>query len=301
MLKNFEGKIAVLLPISTLTLLSVMYVGLADTNSKEVVNETFVQTQEIASPGPEIRQGLHILIRLDKDIIYIKNGTETVKTINMVSQGKPGSYYETIAGTYTSDFQEENHFSTLGQVYMPYSTHLFGNYFIHGIPYFPDGSKVSSAFSGGCIRLEDADAKYIYSTISSTTPIIITRKESEDFLPTKESAERKDYRDMTRIMMAIVSLEALPQDTEISFNKKTVSRKDLLKHLLSDKTFDVSILYSDRMSTEDFLIFMNQKAKTLGLTNTTFNSVYTATPTSSDDYYQFMYYVRTYKSFLLSY
>lgn len=306
MFKHPEGKITILLPVVSLALISIFGIYSLDTTSaEEELRTTDISLVSQASTTlitePKFRQGRHILIELDKDIILVKNDDTILKKIKIVSQGKPGSYYETIGGNYISDFKEENHFSTLGHVYMPYSVHLFGNYFIHGIPYFPDGVKVSSTFSGGCIRVDDDDAKFIYNFISSSTPIIITRKDSDDFLPTVKKENKKTYKDMTRIMLAITSLEALPQDTEIIVNEMIITRKDLLKRLLSNENFDISLLYKDKITDEDMLKLMNQKATSLNLSNTQFTSVTEPITTTEDDYYQFMYYVRTYKSFLLTY
>jgi hypothetical protein len=47
-------------------------------------------------------------------------------------------------------------------VLMPYSLQFYEDFFVHGIPYYPNGVRVTSAFSGGCLRLEDVDAKVVY-------------------------------------------------------------------------------------------------------------------------------------------
>ena len=45
---------------------------------------------------------------------------------------------------------------------MPYSMQFFGNFFIHGWPYYPDGTDVNEGYSGGCIRLTTEDAEQVY-------------------------------------------------------------------------------------------------------------------------------------------
>ncbi|MFA5230206.1 MAG: L,D-transpeptidase [Candidatus Paceibacterota bacterium] len=45
---------------------------------------------------------------------------------------------------------------------MPYSVQIHQDFFVHGIPYLPSGERVTSRYSGGCLRVADEDAKTIY-------------------------------------------------------------------------------------------------------------------------------------------
>lgn len=240
-----------------------------------------------------------IIVHLDTNTIELRNGTTTT-TMTIVSQGKPGSYYETIAGLFTSDYKEENHFSSMGHVYMPFSVHLFGNYFIHGIPYYPDGTKVSSTFSGGCIRLNDTDAKHVYDFVTASTTIIITRSTSDAFIPTALSSSTLHSIVMTRLMTAFISLEFLKQDNEITNNNTGSSspRIVFLPYLLTDTNHDVSFIYRDSTDDEKFVQAMNARAQSLGLTNTVFTSVNTPATTTEEDYGRFMSHILLYKSYL---
>jgi len=46
---------------------------------------------------------------------------------------------------------------------MNYAVQMYEDFFIHEIPYYLDGRKVSSSFSGGCIRLETEYAKKFFN------------------------------------------------------------------------------------------------------------------------------------------
>ena len=297
-----EGKIAVIVPITALVLTGlysiVFSVEINDTKKPEN-NQSVMQNP---SSGQKTRVGNYVIVDLDTNILFLKNGTTTLKEFTLVSQGKPGSYYETIGGEYYSDYKVKTHFSSFGQVFMPFSIHLFGNYFIHGIPYHPDGTRVSSTYSGGCIRLRDDDAEYVYTFITKETPIIITREGDDAFMQTEVNGSLRSYPDMTRIMTAILSLEMFNQDDEIyTTTYGVVTRKDLLSHLLSKEEFPAERIYRDRTSRADFTRAMNVRAKTLGLTNTLFIDADTPVVTTEEDYLRFMNYVRVYKSFLLQY
>lgn len=250
----------------------------------------------------EERREKYVLVNLKTDTITTYNKGVT-KIFNLVSQGKPGSYYETIGGEYTSDYKEPLHFSSIGHVYMPYSIHIFGNYFIHGIPYHEDGTKVSSAYSGGCVRVGDLDAEYLYDFIDKKTPIIITQGNKDDFIPTKENkedVEKIKSESMTRLMVATISLEILTQDNEIiDIDGSTTTRKTILKRLLKNKDTSVTEIYEEYFGENYFVETMNKKAKILGLTNTTFKDNISAAETTKEDLERFTNYIKIYKSFLL--
>jgi hypothetical protein len=231
--------------------------------------------------------------------LTLHRSTTTVATYPLVSKGKPGSYYETMGGVYINDYKTPLHFSSIGHVYMPYSVHIFGNYFIHGIPYYPSGEKVSSTYSGGCIRLADKDMKEVYAFINKGTPIIITNDTEENFDPISTSTSTFQSTEMTLRMVASISLEALTQDNEIrEANGATTTRKNLLPRLLLENDYTVAELYAKSIGENAFIALMNQKAQALGLTNTRFNSVNSPVTTTYEDYMRFNAYIATYKSYL---
>lgn len=91
----------------------------------------------------------------------------------IITIGRPGTAWETPRGLFKVETKEINHFSSIGQVYMPYSMQINGNYFIHGWTYYPGGRPVSAEFSGGCLKLATADAKQIYDWADIGTSVFI--------------------------------------------------------------------------------------------------------------------------------
>lgn len=100
-------------------------------------------------------------------------GEASTTTFDILAKGKDGSFFETPSGIYKIEYKEKNHFSSIGKVWMPSSMHIFGNYFIHGWPYYPSGRPVEAAFSGGCIRLSVLDAKKLFSLVKEGAPVLI--------------------------------------------------------------------------------------------------------------------------------
>lgn len=254
-------------------------------------------------PTPHV--GKYVFVNLEKSTIELKDGTSTIKTMSIVSQGKPGSYYETIGGNHINDYKVRNHFSSIGHVYMPYSVHVFGNYFIHGIPYYPSGEKVSSTYSGGCIRLEDVDAEELYTFVNKGMPIIISRGDEYSFENKnniKNNNELYSDEQMTKLMVATISLEVLTQDNEFTnpFTGEITTRRKLLPELLHQDGDSVARLYAESLGTETYLDYMNRKAIAIGLKDTTFSSVTSPVMTTESDKIKFMNYINTYKSYLLN-
>jgi hypothetical protein len=105
--------------------------------------------------------------------LYLFEDGHATITVPILSKGKRGSRWETPTGLYKIQTKEENHFSSLGAVYMPKSMQFFGNFFIHGWPYYPDGTPVPEGYSGGCIRLSTEDATRVYDFASRETPLFI--------------------------------------------------------------------------------------------------------------------------------
>lgn len=245
-------------------------------------------------------EGDHVVVLLDDMRLELRNGTTTLKSMDLLSKGKPGSYYETIGGAYENDYKIKSHYSTLGEVYLPWSVHVFGNYFIHGVPYYKDGRKVSSAYSGGCIRLNDENAKRVYDFVSLGTPIIVTGENIDEWNPTATSTDTFTSMDMTRYMAVIISLEVLKQDENIrGTDGKMTTRKELIPRILEERDDGAILTLAKERGNETFTMYMNKKANSLGLSNTAFQTVNGPATTTPEEYARLMDYVTKYKSYLV--
>lgn len=105
--------------------------------------------------------------------LYLYENGYAIATYVIQSKGKRGSRWETPTGLYKIETKEEDHFSTIGFVHMPKSMQFFGNFFIHGWPYYPDGTPVPEGYSGGCIRLSTEDAGKVFEFAERDTPIFV--------------------------------------------------------------------------------------------------------------------------------
>jgi len=139
---------------------------LSSTTPKRIIN-----TLSIEDVVPQ--EGKFIAADLRTMQVYLYNNGTTTATYPILTKGKPGTPWETPSGFYSIQTKEENHFSTIGSVNMPYSMQFYGNYFIHGWPTYLDGTPVASTFSGGCIRLATEDAKELFAFADKNTGLFV--------------------------------------------------------------------------------------------------------------------------------
>lgn len=114
-----------------------------------------------------------IYVDLDRMQLLLLDQGAVIADIPILSRGRPGTFWETPTGNYSVLGKEPNHFSSIGNVWMPYSMQFFGNFFIHGWPYHDDGEPVPEGYSGGCIRLSTEDAGTVYAFAKKGTPIYV--------------------------------------------------------------------------------------------------------------------------------
>jgi len=127
-----------------------------------------------------LRQGEDFVeVDLNKMEIFLYKNGQVYKNFPVLSKGREGSWWETPTGKYTALLKEQNHFSSIGKVWMPYSVQFYGNFFIHGWPYYPNGDPVSGSYSGGCIRLSQKAAKEVFEFTQPNTPILIFDGDAE--------------------------------------------------------------------------------------------------------------------------
>ncbi len=232
------------------------------------------------------------------------------KEVKILSKGKEGSWWETPAGVYKIQSKEKNHFSSFGEVYMPYSMAFQGNFFIHGWPYYPGGEPVAEGYSGGCIRLSDKDAQQVYDLVEIGTPVLVFEKDflkddfSYDFeIPgitsqaylaadlrnnfvflEKNSSKKMPIASITKLMTAIVSTEYINLDREVVISNsmkattslprlktgQSISAYNLLFPLLEESSNEAAAALASFLGKVRFVDLMNVKSISLGMNDTHF-------------------------------
>jgi len=251
-----------------------------------------------------------LLANLDEmKLTAYKNGEE-ILTIPIIGKGREGSWFETPVGLYQIEAKFNKAYSKFANVYMNYALVFEGNFLIHGWPYYPNGQKVSSAFSGGCIRLFDEDAKTIYDLAEVNMPVLVFKK---DFM-----VEKSGYRysipqlsanvylvidlknnfvfleknknqslpiaSITKLVTALTVLNhtfleyniAVPKEALVytSLPRLKAGQKisvfDLLALLLTESSNEAGITLANYLGMGKTIEWMNSIAKSIGMSNTHF-------------------------------
>lgn len=193
------------------------------TNNPDSINQhKFSEDLTIPDTGKVVVANLETM-----ELDLYKDG-EVIESIEILSKGRPGTPWETPPGSFEIRHKTENHFSSIGEVWMPYSMQFFGNYFIHGWPHESDGTPVPQGYSGGCIRLSNEDAKKVYEFVSLNTEVIVLGTTAETI-----SSKQTGY-------YVINNADKFPKTTSQAYLVADLESGDVLFSRDSDKAFSVA-------------------------------------------------------------
>lgn len=218
-------------------------------------------------------------------IRYYENG-EIKKEAPITHKGKEGSWWETPAGLYEVKTKEKNHFSSFGNVNMPYSIQFQGNFFIHGPSTYPDGTPTAASYSGGCIRVALNDMKEIYNLAKIGTPILVFEEtyknnDANKYKPNIDISEKVSYlavdlengfvfaenkskdkrsiASITKLMTALISVEYINIEKETLINESVLVATSLprLKSGQKIKVIDLLSVLLQESSNEAAMTLSN--------------------------------------------
>ncbi|NCS99269.1 L,D-transpeptidase family protein [Candidatus Parcubacteria bacterium] len=230
----------------------------------------------------------------DMVIRYYEDGQLKIEK-TVLHKGKEGSWWETPAGLYNIKYKTKNHFSSFGQVNMPYSMQFQGNFFIHGPTTYPDGTPTSSDYSGGCIRVALEDLKEIYAEVDVGTPLLVfedsfngnyEKKDYGNKFPVSEGAsyivadlennfvfaeknseEIKSIASITKLMTALIAVEYINIEKDVVVDESMLATTSIPRLKVNDsfKVIDLLSLLLLESSNEAALAIANPLGKTVFL------------------------------------
>ncbi len=224
--------------------------------------------------------------------------------------GEVGSWWDTPSGLYQVDKKSERNFSNIAQVYLPWSITFEGNYAIHGMPEYPDGTSVPEDFAAGGIRINNADAEKLFAEVVIETPVLVHKvlKEADEFIyePTIPELQTEGYliadidnnsilaasdldtqvpiASLTKLMTAVVTAEKMNLDSRVQVTspnfvqsliprlaaRANVSMYSLLQLLLVESSNEAAEVIAAEYGRGDFITEMNTKATQLGMLHSNF-------------------------------
>jgi len=116
-------------------------------------------------------RGVEINLTTNKVTLYDKG--KLIKTLDLLYQSPQNVWMQSPTGLFQIGTREKLHWSTIGLVWMPYSMQYYEDFFLHGIPYRPNGEVITSTVSGGCLRFEDETAKQLYDFVKIKDPVLV--------------------------------------------------------------------------------------------------------------------------------
>lgn len=175
-----------------------------------------------------LAEGKGVYINLENMRLFLYEDGDLFREFTVQSKGRPGSLWETPPGDYEVIFKNQNHLSSISNVHMPYSVHFFGNFFIHGTPYYPSGQIIDTEFSGGCIRLSTADAREVFAFVEKGTAVHVSNEDTSTVENLLKSAEQKyfildkelSYPDISASSYLVADLDSKQVVLEKSSDKK---------------------------------------------------------------------------------
>lgn len=251
-----------------------------------------------------------ILADLDEMKITVYKNGEVVEAVPIIAKGREGSWFETPVGLYKIEAKFNKAYSKFANVYMNYALAFEGNFLIHGWPYYPNGRKVDSSYSGGCIRLFDEDAKKIYDLAEVDMPVLVFKKDlltenssyrysipelsAEAYLAVdlknnfvfleKNKNQKFPIASITKLVTALAVLDHTFLEYSITVPKEAliftsiprlkagqkISVFDLLALLLVESSNEAGVTLAKYLGTDKLIEWMNDIAKSIGMTNTNF-------------------------------
>jgi lipoprotein-anchoring transpeptidase ErfK/SrfK len=248
---------------------------------------------------------------------YFQKGV-LVQSAEVFGVGAQGSWWDAPSGLYTIAEKDPRMFTTTGQAYLPFALTFQSNFVIHGWPVYPGGERSGNDFSGGGIKISDADAKALFDEVKEDTPVLVHKSAAKPdtfvYEPQIPDIVTKEYfiadisngtilaasdldkevpiASLTKLMTAVVASEKIKLDGRIwvaspSFvqsmiprlsNQASVSVYSLMQVLLLESSNEAAEVLAGEVGRAEFITAMNAKAIQLGMLNTTFTD-----PSGLDD------------------
>lgn len=126
----------------------------------------------IEAPEPKYNDRIYLDVNLRQKLITLFDKGEAIGMYRITAYGNPRSA-PTPKGEFSIRTKEEKHLSRKVNLWMPWSMQVVGDYFIHGLPYYPGGKLYQGKYSRGCIRVPTEKQKELYDKITIGTPVVI--------------------------------------------------------------------------------------------------------------------------------
>jgi hypothetical protein len=194
------------------------------------------------------------------------------KEVDILAKGDPQEWGGTAAGLYKIISKYKIAFSAIAQVYMPHAMNFYGKYYLHGVPYYEEGSKRFENVTGGCVQLSDNDSEAIFNLTEKEIPVLVIDKyqdvyqsyfkndisefpaisaqsylvadlDSGFILAEKNIEGRRPIASLTKLMTVVVVSENIDLRRSIEITQEILKPLGTTTGLVAGKTFKVVDLF----------------------------------------------------------
>lgn len=142
-------------------------------NSQIDISKMLLSRTKTSPVGYILDEQKSILIDLtDMKLFLLENGL-IKKSFDILHKGPRHLWFQSPTNYFNAGAKYKLLRSSIVDVFMPYSVQIHEDFFVHGIPYYPNGERVSSQFSGGCLRVTDENAQEIFNFVEYGTKMIV--------------------------------------------------------------------------------------------------------------------------------
>jgi D-alanyl-D-alanine carboxypeptidase/lipoprotein-anchoring transpeptidase ErfK/SrfK len=138
---------------------------------------------------------------IDKKIRVYKKG-KLEKEVNVHKRGAKINWGGTPEGIYKVGNKIRIAYSNAAEAYMPFALQIYGKFYLHGIPYYPNGDIIQSYNSGGCVQMKDEDAETIFKLVEINDPLIVIDSPHDEFKYPSEIPENNPVLSSTSYLIA---------------------------------------------------------------------------------------------------
>jgi D-alanyl-D-alanine carboxypeptidase len=232
--------------------------------------------------------------------LKVYNKEDILGDYPILRRGNPERWGGTASGLNKVNYKSDKWFSNTALVFMPNALNFYGKYYIHGEPFYPDGRKLITANSGGCVQIRADEAKIIYDLVQKGTPVLVIDKKNDGFeYPLKKATpfpvvsaksylvadlgsgtvlaqgnydERRPIYDITQLMKGLVLSENADLNIEIEITprildpEKPVSGLEIGRKLMLGELFYPMLVESSESANKVLTAYLG-KVNTLKYMN----------------------------------
>lgn len=276
------------------------------------VNDTLALKEEVDKLRSQLIIDGRDFLELDLELSQLRYFKAGVLSFSREIKSKPdeSSAFITAPGLYQVTKMTPSFYSSLQQVYLPWTIVFANNFYLHATPQLVPGEVNDTVSDLGGVTLADQDAKEIYELMAVGDYVLVHERtkvvddfvyepkvsgvtapnyliadlDNDSILASSDMEKAVPIASLTKLMTALIVAENISLETAVGANEKNFvtsliprlqSRKEvgvysLLQLLLVESSNEAAEVLAGVLGREEFITLMNKKAEELQMLETKF-------------------------------